>query len=325
MVQNVMQSAARGQRKDYYRDIAFQLHQADQPSELGRLALCLGQRYRQYGDSTLIPIIDYIAGLLCEGLGRLPQETLVDFTNGSLEIGWLFNTLRALGIPGAFNFPYEDFNEFLYRRLVFEHSNDISLRKGALGRGAYLLSNYENNRRTPNEDKRKAMELHECLVHLVEDTRVHLYKDDMYERTIGLFNPNNEILHLLLFLSRMIDLHLYPEVARQILGDVLDCVAAWLCQDNDNPEPCPAMPTETSLFRSSFESWEFIDLFQAMPAKYHLTDHFIGLPAYCSKDRLCERLVSRLSPDTFVNYLNHEAIKVSGIVRLLEQLSLHAV
>lgn len=333
------------QRTDYYRDIALQLHQLGQHSELCKLALCLGQRHRLKGDRAVLPVIDHIAQLLCEQLDRLPAESLVDFSNGSLEIGWLFHALRLLGVPGAFPFPYEDFNEFLYRRLIFEHGKDISLRKGALGRGIYLLSCYEDDRRAGREDRLRATELHECLVHIVEDLRV-LLSQDVYGCTVALFNPANEILHLILFLARTIELKLYPEAARQILKDVLPCVATWLCRDGNNRATGGAGGAGIagvagiaggaggtgvsggaevagiaggSRFRCSFESWEFLAFLEDMPARYRLPDPFIGLQAYCSSDRLCERLVSRLQPADFINYLHHEAIKVSGIVRLVGQ------
>jgi hypothetical protein len=319
MAQKVMPLTAADGRADYYRGMALELQQLEQHAELCRLALCLGQRYQQKGDRAVISVIDFIVELLCQRLDRLPAESLVDFSNGSLEIGWLFHTLRALGIPGPLHFPYDDFNEFIYRRLVFEHGKDLSLGKGILGKAIYLLSCYQDSRCARCEDKMKVTELRECLVHLVEDIHDCLYRDDLYGRTVALFNPNNEILHLLLFLSRVIDLKLYPEVARRIVKDVLPCVANWICRDSNNTGVPLADVADGSRFRSSFESWELMDFLRVMPAKYQLRDHFVGLPAYYSRDRLCERLVSRLSPGTFINYLNHEAIKLSGIVRLLVQ------
>ena len=317
-----MQPAPVARRLDYYNGLAHQLHQLNEHSQLCKLALYLGQRWHSDGDAAVMPVLDQIVGLLSENLDRLPEETLVDFTDGSLEIGWLFNTLRIMGLPGPYHFPYDDFDEFIYRRLVFESCRDISLRKGALGKGIYLLSSYDNNHRALRVDKLKAMELQECLINIVEDIQKLLITGDLYDNTVALFNSSNEILYLLLFLSRIVDSKVYPEVARQVMKDVLRCIAAFLCGEKDKAGDLSEKRTIGAPLFSSFESWEFLHLLFAYPSRYNLPDHFIGLPAFCSKDHLAGRLASRLSPGSFINYLNHGDIKVSGFIRLQEQPSL---
>jgi hypothetical protein len=322
MAQNAMQSAPAAQRLDYHTELALQLHRMNEHSQLCKLALYLGQRHHIKGDATVTPVLDQIAGLLSEDLDRLPEERLVDFTDGSLEIGWLFNTLSLMGLPGPYHFPYDDFDEFIYRRLVFESCRNISLRKGALGKGIYLLSRYDNNQRALRVDKLKAMELQECLINIVEDIQKLLFAGDIYDNIVSLFNTSNEILYLLLFLSRIVDSKLYPEVARQVMKDVLRCIAAFLCGERDKAGDLSEKRTIGAPLYSSFESWEFLDLLFAYPSRYNLPDHCVGLPAYCSKDHLAGRLASRLCPGSFINYLNHRDINVSGLIRLQEQHSL---
>jgi hypothetical protein len=319
MAQNAMQAAPAAQRSGYYAELALSLHGMNEYSQLCKLGLYLGQRHHTKGDNTVMPVLDQIAGMLSENLDRLPEETLVDFTDGSLEIGWLFNTLSIMGLPGPYHFPYDDFDEFIYRRLVFESCRTISLRKGALGKGIYLLSRYDNNQRALRVDKLKAMELQECLINITEDIHKMLLTGDLYDNVVSLFNTANEILYLVLFLSRMIDSKLYPEVAKQILKDVLRCMAAFLCGEADR---AGEVPEKRGMLYSSFESWEFLDLLFSYPSRYNLPDHFVGLPAYCSKDHLGRRLASRLCPGSFINYLNHRDIEVSGLIRLPEQHSL---
>jgi len=181
----------------------------------------LVQKYREEGNAAVLAELDDIAARLTASLEELPEDSILQFINGGLEIGWLFNTVILSGVPRCYGFPYEDLNKYLHGELIYEVSPGIFMGNGALGRGIYLLSCHERRLLKPEEKLFSAIRLQEGLINMVNDIEDLLYDGVHEELMLPPSEQANELLYLALFLARIIDLKIYPEVAGRLLRDIL--------------------------------------------------------------------------------------------------------
>ncbi len=319
MAQHARQANTQEQRTEFYMNTALRLHESGNTTQLCRFALYLARRCWQMNDLAMLRNLDYIAELLTNRLDEMPELSIVDFLNGGLEIGWLFNTISLLKIQRTYPFPAEDINEFIHGRLVMENSPNLSMTDGALGKGIYLLSCCDASLQRLEENMLPFIELHNSLVNIVEDMEKLLYETDFDGTVASLLNAPNEFLYMLLFLSRIIDLKIYPEIAKRILQDLFSSLLIHFNRMliTDTVAGSSDAFTGADVLLSSFDNREMLDCLAGFARKYAMPDCAKELAVLRTNQQLAERCMNNIRPADFINYLNHKDIKASGTLQLL--------
>lgn len=111
---------------------------------------------------------DYAGELIDEIYEEISVNTPVDFENGLAGIGWGIEYLVQYGfIEADTNEVLEEFDNRIFKWLIYNTPQDIGLLNGLLGIGAYLLKRIQNPQ--SNDEKISTLTNKQTLIHLIDE------------------------------------------------------------------------------------------------------------------------------------------------------------
>lgn len=111
---------------------------------------------------------DYAGELIDEIYGEITINTPVDFENGLAGIAWGIEYLVQNGfIEADTDEVLEEFDNRVFKELIYNTPKNIGLLNGLLGIGAYLLKRIQNPQ--SNDDKISTLTNKQLLIHLIDE------------------------------------------------------------------------------------------------------------------------------------------------------------
>lgn len=111
----------------------------------------------------------------------------------------------------------QEIDDGLYKAVVYKKSPNISLTNGTIGRGLYFLgrANSENF----NTHRFRTIMHKECVILLIDEIKDILNKDNT---PIYLSKNLSELSAALMFISKMVELNIYPEISEKVLFKLIE-------------------------------------------------------------------------------------------------------
>lgn len=115
------------------------------------------------------PIYEEYAGeLIDEIYEEITTDTPTDFENGLAGIGWGIECLVQNGfIEADTDEILDDFDNRLFKKLIYDTPNEIGLLDGLVGLGAYFLKRIQNPQ--SNDENIKTLTNKQLLIHLIDE------------------------------------------------------------------------------------------------------------------------------------------------------------
>src|SRR5690606_26303535 len=111
---------------------------------------------------------DYAGELIDEIYEEITANTPVDFENGLAGIGWGIEFLVQNGfIEADTDEVLEEFDNRIFKELIYNTPNDIGLLNGLTGLGAYFLKRLQNP--ASNDEKIPTLTNKQTLIHLIDE------------------------------------------------------------------------------------------------------------------------------------------------------------
>ncbi len=111
---------------------------------------------------------DYAGELIDEIYEEITANTPVDFENGLAGIGWGIEYLVQNGfIEADTDEVLEEFDNRIFKELIYNTPKDIGLLNGLLGIGAYFLKRIQNP--ASNDEKILTLTNKQTLIHLIDE------------------------------------------------------------------------------------------------------------------------------------------------------------
>ena len=129
------------------------------------ISICFFHLARQTGTQIYE---DYAGELIDEIYEEITKNTPVDFENGLAGIGWGIEYLVQNGfIEADTDEVLEEFDNRIFKELIYNTPKEISLLKGLLGIGFYFLKRIKN--KTSNNEKITTLTNKQTLIHLIDE------------------------------------------------------------------------------------------------------------------------------------------------------------
>lgn len=111
---------------------------------------------------------DYAGELIDEIYEEITANTSVDFENGLAGIGWGIEYLVQNGfIDADTDEVLEEFDNWIFKELIYNTPNDINLLNGIIGLGVYFLKRIQNP--ASNNEKIPTLTNKQTLIHLIDE------------------------------------------------------------------------------------------------------------------------------------------------------------
>lgn len=129
------------------------------------ISICFFHLARQTGNQIYE---DYAGELIDEIYEEITANTPVDFENGLAGIGWGIEFLVQNGfIEADTDEVLEEFDNRIFKELIYNTPNDIGLLNGLSGLGAYFLKRLQNP--ASNDEKIPTLTNKQTLIHLIDE------------------------------------------------------------------------------------------------------------------------------------------------------------
>lgn len=150
----------------------------------------------------------------------------LNFENGLSGIGWGIEWLvQNKFIDANTNDILEEFDDELYKTVVFAKSLDLSLSKGTIGKAMYFYKRLTS--RNQNTSRYRDICNQECLVLLIDELNDKLLDEEnnLYVET-ELLNTTiaNELAQALSFLIKISDLKINSEITQRVICKIISFV-----------------------------------------------------------------------------------------------------
>lgn len=129
------------------------------------ISICFFHFARQTGNQIYE---DYAGELIDEIYEEITANTPVDFENGLAGIGWGIEFLVQNGfIEADTDEVLEEFDNRIFKELIYNTPNDIGLLNGLTGLGAYFLKRLQNP--ASNDEKIPTLTNKQTLIHIIDE------------------------------------------------------------------------------------------------------------------------------------------------------------
>jgi len=164
-------------------------------------------------------IVDHIAD-------HISSVQCLDFRNGLAGIGWGIEWfVQNQFVEADTEEVLEDFDDELYKAVVYTKSNCLSLENGTLGNAMYFYKRLLSKNPTVNKFKQICNK--ECLIFLIDDIKdsFFAFKENFLQKKGDItVKEYGEIAQCLIFLKRVKKLNLNTEIINRLIGEIINFI-----------------------------------------------------------------------------------------------------
>jgi len=189
---------------------------------------------------------DYAGELIDEIYEEISSDTPIDFENGLAGIGWGIEYLVQNNfIEADTNEVLEEFDNRIFKELIYNTTNNIGLLEGIIGLGAYFLNRIQNS--SSNDNDIATLTNKQTLIHIIDelDRRTLDTKQLLHEPTINNGQITNYLKRfdimwdyplLIWFLTELFEQNIYnfkiEKIIKRMIQPILE--GKWLPELHSN-------------------------------------------------------------------------------------------